>query len=85
VANWQITATTIYCDAVADEVTLMVYKDGTARCTGYDRYGEPSVEIAAEMSKKAGRLKQGLACQGMECLRVTRYRDELLAAEKGGK
>ena len=24
--NWQVTATTIYCDAVDDEITLLVYK-----------------------------------------------------------
>ena len=43
--NWQITATTIYCDAVDDEVTLLVYTDRSVRCTGYKKYGEPSQEI----------------------------------------
>ena len=33
--DWQVTATTIYCDAVDDDVTLLVYKDGSAKCTGY--------------------------------------------------
>ena len=83
--DWRITATTIYCDAVADEVTLLVYKDGTAKCTGYDKYREPARKIAAELDKKAGELKQAIECQGAECLRVIRYQDELLAAEKDGK
>ena len=26
-ANWQVTAITIYCDAVDDEVTIMVYNE----------------------------------------------------------
>jgi hypothetical protein len=80
--DWQITATTIYCDAVDDEVTLLVYKDGTAKCTGYARYGEPRQETEAVLNKKAGQLKRNLKCQGMECPRIIRYRDELLAAEK---
>ena len=83
--NWQITATTIYCDAVADEVTLLVYKDGTAKCTGYAKYSEPGRETEAVMRQKARELKQAIECYGVECPRVIRYRDELLAAEKDGK
>ena len=83
--NWQITATTIYCDAVADEVTLLVYKDGTAKCTGYAKYSEPGRETEAIMRQKARELKRNLECRGVECPWVIRYRDELLAAEKDGK
>lgn len=32
--NWQITAKTIYCDIVRDEVTIMVKKDWSVQCTG---------------------------------------------------
>lgn len=76
--DWQITATTIYCDAVADEVTLLVYKDGTVRCTGYAKYSDPG--WGAEALKK-----QNLECQGMGCHWVTEYRDGLLSAEESGK
>jgi len=34
--NWQVTEVTIYCDAVDDEVTIQVYKDGSVKCTGYE-------------------------------------------------
>ena len=83
--NWQITATTLYCDDVADEVTLLVYKDGTAKCTGCAKYSEPAREIVAALNKKARELKRNLECQGMECPRIIKYRDGLMAAEKDGK
>jgi hypothetical protein len=31
--NWTITATTILCARIKDEVTVLVYKDGSVRCT----------------------------------------------------
>jgi hypothetical protein len=39
-SDWRVTATTIYCAAVADEVTMMVYRDFTTRCTGLAKYGQ---------------------------------------------
>jgi hypothetical protein len=30
--DWQITAATIYCDDVDDEVTVIVNRDGSVRC-----------------------------------------------------
>ena len=77
--NWQLTATTIYCDAVDNEVTLMVYKDGSATCTGYSKYGKPGKEILAKRRSK--RLKQQLKCDGPECYRVTQYKDRLFTKE----
>ena len=79
--NWQVTATTIYCDAVDDEVTVMVYKDGSARCTGYGKYGEPSKEILNQLKKKSKQLEQQLKCAGPECYRVTQYKEKLFAEE----
>jgi hypothetical protein len=37
VPEWEITAVTVYCDAVADEVTILVAGDATATCTGRAR------------------------------------------------
>ena len=36
--DWQVTAKTIYCDNVDDEVTILVYKDWSANCNGFDKY-----------------------------------------------
>ena len=44
--NWIVTATTIYCDAVADEVTVIVDKDGVLKCTGYTKYYKPDKETS---------------------------------------
>ena len=82
-ADWQVTATTIYCDAVDDEVTIMVYKDGSIRCTGYKKYVENSDKETAQMLKKKGkRLGRNLKCEGPQDSRVTSYRDKLTAEGK---
>ena len=79
--NWQVTAKTIYCEATDDEVTILVYKDGSAKCTGYQKYGQPSDETVKLLRQKSRQLKRQLQCEGLECLRVTQYRDKLLAKE----
>ncbi len=79
--NWQITATTIYCDAVDDDVTLMVYKDGSAKCVGYKKYGDPGKDIIKLLKSKSVQLNRKLECEGPECSRVIQYRDRLFAGE----
>ena len=74
--DWQVTATTIYCDAVDDEVTILVYKDSSIRCTGYKKYVEnPDKETAQMLKKKGKRLGRNLKCEGPQDYRVTSYRD----------
>ena len=79
--DWQITATTIYCDAVDEDVTLMVYKDGSVKCAGYPKYGEPGKEVSKLLKKKSKQLGSNLECEGPECSRVIQYRDKLFAEE----
>ena len=67
--NWQITAKTIYCEVVADEVTLLVYKDGTAKCTGFKRYGET-------------KAKNKQAKCNAECSQLIDYKNKLFAEEE---
>jgi hypothetical protein len=71
--NWQVTATTVYCDGVGDEVTIMVYKDGQTKCTGYAKYGQP--ELRSKRRKTS--------CQGLDCSLVIGYRDKLFSEEAG--
>ena len=78
---WQVTATTIYCDAVDDEVTILVYKDGSVKCTGYKKYAKPSKEIINLLKRKNKQLQRNLECEGPECYRVIQYRDKLFAEE----
>ena len=80
--DWQVTATTIYCDAV-DDVTILVDKDWTTECTGYKQYIENlTQETTKVLKKKSKRLGQGLRCEGPLDYRVTDYRDKLIAEEK---
>ena len=77
-ADWQVTATTIYCDVVDDEVTLIVSADGTVKCTGCQRYLKPGKETDKEMKEKSRRLGRQIECQGLDCFRVAEYKDSLL-------
>ena len=79
--NWQITATTIYCDDVDDEVTVIVQSDGSARCVNFTRYNEPDRDTASLMKQKSRQLQRQLKCTGPECRRVVDYRDRVLAEE----
>ena len=79
--NWRITETTIYCDAVDDEVTIQVYKDGVVRCTGYGKYGEPGRDEINLLRKKSKWLKRQLKCDGLTCHRVIHYKEKLLPQE----
>ena len=78
--NWQITAITIYCDAVDDEVTLLVHKDWSAKCTGYSKYSGSGRGVT-ELLKKSRRLKRKLECESPECYRLIQYKEKLLAEE----
>ena len=79
--NWQVTATTIYCDAVDDEVTLLVYPDSSAKCTGYSKYSEPGKEILKLLKNKSKRLGRRLECEGPQCYRVNQYKEKLFTEE----
>lgn len=80
-ADWKITATTIYCPAVDDEVTLMVYRDFSIKCTGNNRYREPGKETARLLAKKSKRLGRTLACPGTDCPQASAYRERLAQEE----
>ena len=79
--DWQITVATIYCDAVDDEVTLMVHKDWSIKCTGYNKYSQHNKETASPLKKKGKRLNRHLECQGLECNRIIQYKEKLLSEE----
>jgi hypothetical protein len=80
-ADWVMTATTLYCDAVDDEVTFMVYRDGTSQCTGYKRYGRPDKAAARLLKARSLRSGRQLGCEGLGCHRITQYRERLLVGE----
>jgi hypothetical protein len=78
-ANWQVTAKTVFCESIAEEVTVMVYKDGSIKCTGFNKYSLP---MAGQVLKKRSReLKRDIKCSGLECPTAIGYRDSLFAGE----
>jgi len=77
--NWQVTATTVYCDAIAEEVTVMVYKDGSIKCTGCNKYA--SAAGGRSLGKRSRQLKRDLACTGPACPVTPANRDKLFAEE----
>ena len=77
--DWQVTATTIYCDAVDDQVTLLVYKDCSTHCTGYATYSQSDKETCKILDRRSKQLKRKLECEGPECYRVIQYRDRIFS------
>jgi hypothetical protein len=81
--GWQTTETTIYCDAVDEEVTIVVYKDWAVKCTGYEKYGERGGGKTKLLKKRSRQLKRQLKCEGLECERVVQYKGKLFSQETG--
>jgi hypothetical protein len=79
--DWEVTATTIYCDAVDDEVTLIVQRDFSVKCTGYNRYSKTDMETLGLLRRKSKQAGRQLGCVGLECPLVIKYRDKLIAEE----
>ena len=81
--DWQVTATTIYCDAVAADVTLMVDADGGVRCAGMLKYLEQTTpNIQRQLKQRSRQQKRPLGCEGAACQRMATYRDRIFAEEK---
>ncbi len=77
-ADWKVTATTVYCESVGDEVTIMVYPDFSARCTGD---AGRQMTTAAPSRKNGRRTGRAPGCAGLDCPRVNEYRDRLAQEE----
>jgi TATA-box binding protein (TBP) (component of TFIID and TFIIIB) len=79
--DWQITAKTIFCEAVDDEVTVIVHKNGTVHCTGCRKYDQPNDITRTLVKEKIRKLKRAIKCQGEGCLRVTEYKNKIQTEE----
>ncbi|XUX01395.1 MAG: hypothetical protein TUN42_05280 [Dehalogenimonas sp.] len=80
-SDWQVTATTIKCDVVSDEVTIMVYPDGTAKCASFLKFGATNKKTLANLERRARKLGITTKCEGPQCRRITDYRDKIMAEE----
>ena len=76
--DWELTATTILCEDVDDEVTIIVNGDGTTSCTGSQKYASPDKQAVSELKERGKKLGRKLACKDPDCPTVAKYREELL-------
>jgi len=81
--NWQITAKTVFCNSVSDEVTLMVYKDGSAKCSGYNKYTHATQATEKILRAKSRQLKRPLKCDFSTCPYLSEYKDRVFKEEDG--
>ncbi len=73
-ADWQITATTIYCSDIDDEVTLMLHGDRTVKCSHMPRYANPDKDTARILKQKSRQAGKPLRCLADNCPRLLEYR-----------
>jgi len=79
-AGWQVTATTLYCDMVDENVTIMVNRDWSCRCTWWSKYKSVAQQDPRHKFGKQLKVKIG-QCRGPDCDYVLGYRDKLIAEE----
>lgn len=72
--GWQVTATTLYCDAIGEWVTILVYKDGHTGCSHFTKFGE--------VNRKAdGKI---LECKGPNsCALCAAYKEDVFRRDVG--
>jgi len=78
--EWKITAATINCRAVADEVTIIVKNDWSVQCSGFDKL-KNSRRAQLQMVERSLDLKRTLDCKGMQCKQITDYLEKLRSEE----
>ena len=80
--DWQVTATTLHCPDVDDEVTIMVYKDWSVKCAAAEKYAKPSKDTTRRLKTRGKQLKRELRCNSADCQQAREYKAKLLAEEK---
>ena len=73
--NWQVTAATLRCDVIGEEVTLLVYEDWSVKCTAYSKFAN-----AGKKDKQTGGSHR---CEGTNCQVASDYRKKLQSEEDG--
>jgi hypothetical protein len=76
--DWDVTATTILCESVNDEVTIIVNGDGTAKCSGLQKYDLSNKEIKKALKQKSKTAGKELKCVGADCAVVKQHRDKIM-------
>lgn len=69
--DWQITATTVVCRYIDEEVTISVFSDWTVKCTGQEKY-----------LNKSAKSKGTTSCNGLDCPDIVEYKLKLQNEEE---
>lgn len=74
--EWRVTMKTFLCDKVEDWATVLVYRDGTVKCTHFMRYGP--VELKADKKSQ----EETKLCEGSEkCDLCLSYKQDVFRRE----
>ncbi len=73
--NWQVTAATLRCDVIGEEITLLVYKDWSVKCTAYSKF-----TAARDKARRDGSSQR---CEGTQCKIASDYVKKLQSEEDG--
>jgi hypothetical protein len=76
--DWEVTATTIFCDSVRDEVTIIIKEDGSVKCSGRLKYNT-QIKKNKNSSKKMSKADSNqIVCLGVDCVTVKQQRAKVL-------
>ena len=93
VPDWQVTATTIWCDVVMYDTTIMIHKDWSTACTYHQRWGSVRREEKKGILRLLAQLGIGsyeklvsCSCRGpSDCLNLINFREQLQKQEVSGE
>lgn len=81
-ADWQVTATSMYCDFIDDFVTIIVNNDWSIKCCWYNQHNRRVIDDKRPKFDKKISLKME-KCRGPQCIFAINYLDKLRKEEHG--
>ena len=78
--DWQVTAVTINCNSIAEEVTIIVKRDWSVQCTGFQKL-TVSRRARLELVNRSLTMKRVLDCKGIQCPQIAAYIQKLQSEE----
>ncbi len=79
--DWEITSTTFRCDDVKEDVTLLVLKDMSVKCSGHGQYEKNKKCLTERFLRSKSEKQRERTCKGLNCPMVIAYKDRILWEE----
>ncbi len=79
--DWEVTSTTIYCGDVNGDVTLLLAKDMSVKCTGQEQYEKNKNYRAGVLFRRKSKKLKEWKCRGVNCSQLSAYRDKIFSEE----